>query len=41
MADDLADAGSNDPSKSSRLYSVGTGLRPNGVRLVVLDIASR
>lgn len=41
MADNLADAGSNDPNKSSRLYTIGTGLRPNGARLIVVDITSR
>lgn len=41
MADNLADAGGNDPSKSSRTYTVGTAVRSNGVRLIVLDITSR
>ncbi len=41
MADALAEANSTDSSKSSRLYSVGTGLRADGTRIVVLDIRSR
>ncbi len=41
MADNLSDADSKDSSKSSRLYSVGTALRANGVRLVVFDVRSR
>lgn len=41
LADDLSDADSDDPGKSSRLYTVGTGLDRNGDRVTVLSVRSR
>lgn len=39
MAND--DAVTNDAETSSRLFTVGTGLRPNGTRTIVLSVKSR